>query len=278
MTGGLREFQTEVYSPDGNCNFDLTPVPESLYLPTLAYIDDKIIACSGSTYGTQGCWQFSVTQNSWTSITSFPYKFTYPSGVVHHDKIYIIDDLNPAVYDPRNDSWSTWPKPLQHTGSSTCLISWKDSILAIGGYANPQLVQSFNFTLNTWSVLDEGTPFDLYAPSCILLPTNKVLFVGSKDDYYATAVYDIATNCWKKLKDSKNNHFGATFVNLNGRIFLIGGGHTRTVSYLVEEFHYNNNTWSTVDARPINTQVFSKGLALPADMFAQIPGGCEGIK
>ena len=278
MVGGLREIQTEVYSPNGRCNIDLTPFPERLFSPTLAYIDDKIIACPTSGYDTKDCWQYSATKNNWTSIASLQYNHTYCTGVVHNDKIFIIDDSYPEVYDPKNNLWSTWPKPLQRTGSSPCLISWKDSILAIGGYGNPQLVQSFNSTLNTWEVLDEGTPFDLYEPSCILLPTNKVLFVGSKDYYQGVAVYDIGTNCWKKLKDTKNNHYGGAFVNLNGKIFLIGGGHTREAGFLVEEFHYNNNTWTEVEASPINPQIFSNALALPADMFAHLPGGCEGMK
>jgi hypothetical protein len=274
MVGGQSVIQAEVFSPNGNCDINLTPIRDTLFTPTLAYIDDKIIACSASRYDQQYCWQYSVSKNNWTAITSFPYSFSYPRGVVHNDKIYIIDDINPAVFDPRNNSWSTWPKPLQFS-STSCLVSFKDSILVIGGYVNPQLVQSFNSTLNTWSILKEGAPFALHDSSCILLPTNKVLVVAVMENNYVSAVYDIGANFWDRLQDTKNNRYGATFVNLNDRIFLIGGKYQKAVGYLVEEFHYIYNTWTEVDASPINPQTFSSALALPAHIFAHLPSGCE---
>jgi len=283
LVGGYLDLnQAEVYSPDGNCQFVLSPVPISrkdFFMPTLANIDDIIIACPSFTPDTQYCWQYSATENNWTAITSLQYYHYEDSGVVHNGKIFIIDDSNPEVYDLRNNSWSTWTKPAQVTGKGPCLISWKDSILAIGGQENTLGVQSFNSTLNAWSVLDEGSsPFQLYVPSCTLLPTEKVLVVGSLTNKYSVALYDINTNSWEHLQDTKYNRLGAAFFNLNGRIFLIGGGHPSTIIDVVEEFHYESNTWTEVEASPINQQMFSSALALPAEIFAHLPGGCEGIE
>jgi len=75
-------------------------------------------------------------------------------GVVHNNKLYIIDDENPEVYDFNNDSWSSWPTPSIKPGGYSALISWKDSIIAFGGYNNKQGVQKFNATTNDWSILD----------------------------------------------------------------------------------------------------------------------------
>ena len=280
VVGGFTN-KVELYSPNGKCQFDISPIPtrKRLFAPTLAYINDKIIACPRSTSDTQNCWHYSATKNNWTAITSLQNYHSEDPGVVHNDKIFIIDDSNPEVYDPRNNSWSTWPKPTQLTGYNPCLISWKDSILAFGGKENQQGVQSFNSTLNTWSVLDEGSsPFSLYMSSCIMLPTNKVLVVSSFSSIYAVALFDIDTNSWEVLQDSKYSRFGAVLVHLNERIFIIGRGYPDTSTDVVEEFHYDTNSWIEVEPSPINQQIFSSALSLPAEMFADLPGGCGGIK
>ena len=282
MVGGNDKLnQAEVYSPNGKCQFVLNPVPipEEFFVPTLAFIDDKIIACPMISSPDEPCWQYNVTENTWSVITSPKYRHVSP-GVVYNDKIYIIDDSNPEVYDPRNNSWSTWPIPLQPTGAGSCLIVWKDSIIAFGGIANLRKVQFFNLTLNAWSVLDaEFAPFELNSASCTLLATNQVLLLGSYIPGFQGAVlYDIENKSWEQLPDVKYNREGATFVNLNGRVFLIGGGFPSTIIDAVEEFHYESNTWTEVEPSPINQQMFSTALAVPADMFAHLPGGCEGIK
>jgi len=280
MVGGRNRNQAEVYSPDGKCQFVLSPVPISstqFFNPTLANIDDKNIACPSITQDTQDCWQYSATENNWTVLTSLQYEHRENTGVVHNGKIFIIDDYNPEVYDPRTNSWSTWPKPVQPTGYGTCLISWKDSILAIGGSENGWGVQSFNSTLNAWSVWDEGSsPFQLLEHSCTLLPTEKVLVVGSNTNIYSVALFDINTNSWELLQNTKFNRCGAAFVNLNGKIFLIGGGALFTTIDVVEEFHYESNSWTEVEASPINQQMFSSALSLPAEIFTHLE--CDGIK
>ncbi len=75
-----------------------------------------------------------------------------------------------------------------------------------------------------------------------------------------------------------HNRFGSTFVTLSGRYFLIGGGYPDTLVDVVEEFHYESNTWTEVEASPITQQMGSSALAVPAEIFSHLPGGCEGIK
>ncbi len=32
-------------------------------------------------------------------------------GVVYNEKLYILDDENPEVFNPKTNTWSIWPKP-----------------------------------------------------------------------------------------------------------------------------------------------------------------------
>jgi len=107
-----------------------------------------------------------------------------------------------------------------------------------------------------------------------LLPKNQVLLVGSAYKSNSVAIFDIQTNSWEKLEDSKYNRYGSTLVNLSGRFFMIGG-RDESVS---EEFHYESKTWTEVKARTINNHWFSSALPLPAEMFSHLPGECVGIK
>ena len=194
LVGGYSSNKSEVYSPDGNCQFVLSPLPISgrIFAPSLVYLDNKIITCPSNTNDTQKCWQYKWTDNAWTEITSPQHTHKEDPGVVHHGNLLIIDDFNPEVYSPVNNSWSTWPKPVKLMDKGPCLISWKDSIVAFGGRENPKGVQIFNSTLYSWSILDPGSaPFELYWPSCTLLPTNKVLLVGNISNDYSAALFDL---------------------------------------------------------------------------------------
>ncbi len=268
---------TKLLSPDGKCQFKLSFVPthlEDFFSPTLAYIDEEIIACPSQSFNSKYCWQYNVIDNNWIAITTVPSnRYGYP-GIAHNDKIFLLDHFDPDVYDPKNNAWSKWPKPSKEINYYLCMISWKDSILVFSGLSSEHSVQIFNTTSYSWSVLKSGVPpFKLSALTCILLPKNQVLLVGPRYDVNSSALFDIQTNSWEKLKDSKYDRYGSTLVNLSGRIFLIGGMNEA----ITEEFHLDTKTWTEVDSRKIYLPYLSSALALPAEMFPHLLGGCEGI-
>jgi len=140
-------------------------------MSALVYIDGKIIACPENTLGPMICWSYNITENNWRYITSLNYVHYDAPGVAFDNKIYFVDDEHPEVYDPRNNSLSTWPAPENKIGMGPCLIVYGDTILAIGGNSNSRGVQSFNTSLNLWTVRDAGNaPYDMTFHSCILEP------------------------------------------------------------------------------------------------------------
>jgi len=177
--------------------------------------------------------------------------------------------FDPIVYDPRENTWIKWREtPKKLVGDFPCLVSWKDLIFAIGGKSNSRGVQIYNSTANHWSVLDaKSSPFELHSHTCTLLPTNEILVVGIPDDSSLAALFNIETNSWEQLENMKYRRHGATFVNLNDRIFLFGGNNFEPV---VEEYHYGNRSWSVIIDYPIKPPLYASALALPGVNFINV--------
>ncbi len=116
-------------------------------------------------------------------------------------------------------------------------------------------------------------PRELFRPACIVLPTSNILVVGGLFDVRQSMLYNPATNVWTALPNTNNDQGMASLVQLNQRVFVLGG-----LSVTAEEFNYNTNTWTNAPAlQAVSHQGYSAVLEVPANMFASRPGGCVGI-
>ncbi len=48
----------------------------------------------------KNCWQYDVTSNSWSSYTTSKYTHNYQTAVTYNNKLYIVDDAFPEIFDP----------------------------------------------------------------------------------------------------------------------------------------------------------------------------------
>ncbi len=88
-----------------------------------------------------------------------------------------------------------------------------------------------------------------------------------------TFLYNPATNIWKTLPSTNIDQGDASLIQLGKRIFVVGGLTTTT-----EEFNLNTLTWSTLSIpTKYLHRAYASVMALPADWFANRPGGCRGI-
>ena len=263
-----------MYSPTGKCNHKLKDFPENCQNPVLVQADNKIIACCISRY----CWEYNTTTSIWSAIAPAPFPANRQPGVVYQQKVYIIDDERPQVFDPVSKTWSSWPSPPKKSGNAPSMVGWKDTIILLGGSSNRRGIQIFNVTEQTWTARDSSqVPMDLYWSSSITLLDGNVLVIGSDiaSYSYSAAIYNPSSNSWKELEKTATNHRGTRVIQLERRIFAIGG----VYSLIVEEFHLNGNTWKPVDSKLL---IEHKGdhslLALPARLFSHLPGGCQGVQ
>ena len=276
VVGGGGHDEVEIFSPDGNCQHRLASFPLSpIRQPVLAYIDNQVLACGGVT--NKDCFLYNPENDSWKVYSSADHKHDYQPGEVFEKKIYIADDSNPEVFDPATKIWSSWPAPSNPSGWCPCLLAWQDLFILIGGDSNVRGVQTFNHSSNEWNVLDSSSaPMDVFCSGCVVLPNDDVLVVGSENnDVSSAAIFNVRSNAWRQLSDTSIERGGTSLVTLGSRVFAIDG-HGGNV---VEEFNYETQTWSPVDAK---LTVFRKGhqgvVSLPADMFQHREGGCTGVQ
>ncbi len=233
------------------------------------------MACGG--LENKNCYLYHPNNDTWSVYSTSFFTHNLQPGEIFAEKIFITDDSNPEVFDPASNSWSSWPKPISKAGDGPCLVAWMDTFILLGGFSNRRGVQTFNHSSNTWQVLDStNVPMDIYLSGCALLPSDEILVVGSEDsDQSSAALYNIRANTWQKLPETTNAKQGASLVILGSRIFVMGD-HFENV---IEEFDYNTFTWSLVDAKLITHREGHQGvIALPAEMFQHLPGGCVGVQ
>ncbi len=263
----------ELYSPTGTCNHKLSDLPTYCDNPVLVYVDEMIIACSGG----KSCWEYIVSQDSWSVIATAPFTHNYQPGVIYQQKVYVIDETSPQVFDPSSKAWSSWPSPPKKSGNAPWMVGWKDCIILLGGLSNLRGVQIFNITEQAWRVMDAShVPMDLWWSSSLTLSNGNVLIVGSEksSSQNLTAFYNPKDNSWIELGKTTTNHHGTRLVQLGSRIFVLDGLYTD----LVEEFEFETSTWKPLELKlNISRDGRHSLLALPANLFSHLRGGCQGV-
>lgn len=267
-------INAELYSPEGQCNYQLTRTPFDANNPVLAFENDRIIGCTAL----KSCWYYDSQFDSWYYLADAPFKDEFQTGVSLNNNLYVLDSSEAHVLDLESDNWSTWSMPPNQFGRAHSSIGWEDSIVVFGGQSNYRGVQIFNVTSQTWSVKNStNVPFDIVWTSVLLAKKDEILLVGSDQGgfYYAAAKYYPRTDTWQELEDSQLSHRGTRLVKLGTRVFTIDGFEVDTV----EEFHLDDNSWSIIETKLLNNYLgFHTVMALPASLFAHLPGGCKGVQ
>jgi len=67
-------------------------------------------------------------------------------------------------------------------------------------------------------------------------------------------------------------------VSLGTRVFALAGwGLPYSMTNTVEEYHYNNRSWTLVKNSMIQQRRYFGAMSVPALLFKNIPGGCSGV-
>ena len=111
-------------------------------------------------------------------------------------KIYIAGPTHPEVFDPTTNEWSLWPKPNASNGDYSCLLSWQDSLILLGGSHTPRNVEMFQVSSQEWKSLDSNAPIEIYASGCAVLPNQEILILGSVYgvDKHNAYIYNVQGN------------------------------------------------------------------------------------
>jgi hypothetical protein len=110
---------------------------------------------------------------------------------------------------------------------------------------------------------------------CVVLPNEEILVAGFHNARNSAAIYNLLENKWYQVEDSMYNKYGTGLVVLGSRIFSTGtGGYNDT---MVEEFDYSSRTWKSVETPLLQPRRYHSVIPMPAEVFAHLPGGCQGV-
>ena len=176
---------TSLYSPGGQCSYPLASLPQPLYSSVLVLLDGKITLCGGVTCNK--CWRYNVRYNEWTELTTSTFFHLRQPAQVYKDQLYYLNINNQSeIYDPTTNVWRHWtPPPVSH-GDHTCMVTWRDSFIVLGGYGHPRGVQLYNITTNTWKSLNTMPPIPRILLRCFCRQFDKnefQLFILKKQLY-----------------------------------------------------------------------------------------------
>ncbi len=91
-------------------------------------------------------------------------------------------------------------------------------------------------------------------------------------------IYNIETNTWEVTGNTNLGRAGAQLISIGSRVFAMGGwGIPATLTTkTVEEYHYNNRSWTLLSNSMIQARRYVGALTVPALLFRDIAGGCVG--
>jgi len=154
------------------------------------------------------------------------------------------------------------------------MVIWNDAFIYFGGQPNYDTVLKYSGGTNNWTTLSSLS--DMKEPSCVVLPNQNVLVAGSTRNSFCKryAEFNVLGNTWLNKAVGITPHYKSVALLLGQRVFTIAGYYVNDI----EEYHYNNNTVST---KPFQLLTVRSGtpsaIALPANLFSHLPGGCLGV-
>ena len=215
--------------------------------------------------------EYDAVANTWTRKADMPTARGFHSASVVNGKIYVIGGgaknlvLLPTV-EEYNLATDTWTKkadiPTARGFHSTSVVNGK--IYAIGGKKGPvdfvSLVEEYNPVTDTWTKKAD-MPTAREGLSTITI-NEKIYAIGGggtgpKGKFFdilsVVEEYNPATDTWTKKADMPTARIGLSVTAVNGKIYAIGGGDTKTNKVLptVEVYDTETDTWIKKEDMPL---------------------------
>ena len=111
-----------------------------------------------------------------------------------------------------------------------------------------------------------------WTKSVIAFKTFQIVGSETFEDFRSAAIYNVAKNTWTLLEKTQALREGTDLVVLGQRTFAIGG-----LSNTIDEFNLENNSWMPVNENLTIPRIQHNSISLPASIFSEISGGCQGI-
>ena len=119
-----------LYSPEGLCNYQLSPLPFATHASAIVSLNGVITLCNGHSPDTKKCWKYIIKTNEWAEIASTTYHHRWQPAAAYNNKMYYLNTNVfgiSEVFDPVKNTWNYWRSPPVDHGLHACMINWRDS-------------------------------------------------------------------------------------------------------------------------------------------------------
>ena len=199
----------------------------------------------------------------WTTGPGLPVALHHAAAVTYKDEAVVIGGFVPGdeltsgqsdrVYALRGDSWEKLPS-LNHPRAAAAAAVVGDKIVVVGGQADGKLVRETEvFDGERWTdVADMPTPREHLGAAS----DGRYLYAaGGRElsaDKNSTALerYDPANDSWTDLEGLPRAAGGVSAAYAGGRVVVIGGEGTTSVSDAVQAYDVQHGRWSSLPALP----------------------------
>ena len=209
-------------------------------------------------------------------------------GLVVGRYLYIMDDLSPEIFD--GSILTAFPAPKNYVGMGASMAAdGTVGFYVFGGSSQPSGILQYTISTKNWLLFGSmpspnymfGSLFLSKTPAGIttILVGGNVLTVSPANTGYlfdAVAPSNVGVLSTPISSDSSNvNLYGATFFQISGRIFAIGGGYDGPAA-LVREYDATNKKWLAPVAIP-STRSMSAATTIALDTRGAKFVGCTGL-
>ncbi|ODM27923.1 Kelch repeat-containing protein [Acetivibrio mesophilus] len=262
------------------------PLPKAYH--TSAVLNNKIYAIGGvdnslSPTNTVQCYEPS--NNSWTPIANMIAPRYHAASATLSGAIYVAGGNNASylksmeIYNPSTGNWLPGTD-MNIARSSFGLVSVNGKLYAISGKTNggvrTNTVEEYNPSTKQWKlVANIPTPRDNFATAVV----NGEIYViggfytnGTNTNAKCSIVekYNPSTNRWTRVADMSTTRSGLSAVEVNGKIYALGGAENLGGNtYVTEEYDVASNKWKTVaysgiaregfTASVVNNKIYTMG-------------------
>jgi N-acetylneuraminic acid mutarotase len=240
----------DVYDPDTDtwdtCKAEMNTKRGHFCYGTCVF-NGKILAIGGSksfySYLLKSIEEYDPVTDTWTYKTDMPRPRNGHSISLVDGKIYIVGGGNAAeiphakvdVYDPLTGDWTT-AADMKTPRMNHAAVVLNGKIYTIGGMGNPSpgypalhTAEAYDPTTDTWETKADLKTERKYHAACtwngrIYVFGGITGTIGSGGVLLSSVeVYDPVTDTWTEGTNMPTPWFGCNGIELNGKIYIIGG-------------------------------------------------------
>jgi N-acetylneuraminic acid mutarotase len=214
-----------------------------------AVVNSKIYLIGGE-YGANSSnivQEYNPSTNTWSTKTPMPTARENYTGVVVNNKIHVLGGTSHGstystlnkheIYDPSNNSWSTYSSTLPNSLSNFSAIALNNSIFIFGGRLYNSNLSDKTYILNlatsTWSI-GASLPLGLKNTSCTSDSSYVYIFGGEFGSTSRTTynlVYDPDNDMYFQEAPLPTPRHGTKAVCIGHKIYVIGGYNSTGILY-----------------------------------------------